>query len=333
MQKYTILIVGGAGYIGSHMVKMLSQDGHQVVALDNLSTGFAEAARFAETLIVGDLADPALLDQLFTDYQFDAVMHFAAASLVGESIGNPAKYYRNNVSNTLNLLDVMVDHKVLNFVFSSTAAIFGEPEYTPIDEQHPKNPINPYGASKQMVERILEDYASAYFLNSICLRYFNACGADPEGHLGEMHNPETHLIPLVLQAASGRRDNIKIFGVDYATLDGTCVRDYIHVLDLCDAHRLAMHQLLEGKLKGVEVFNLGNGDGFSVTEVIDCAKEIVAKDAKTIDVIVDSRRSGDPAVLVADSAAAKKNLDWHPTLNKLNQMISHAWAWEKKFNE
>lgn len=329
MKKYSIFIVGGAGYIGSHMVKMLAQDGHQVIVLDNLSTGFSEAARFGEKLIVGDLADEALLDQLFTDYQFDAVMHFAAASLVGESMENPAKYYRNNVSNTLNLIDAMVKHQVLNFVFSSTAAIFGEPEYTPIDEHHPKKPINPYGTSKLMIERILEDYALAYSLNSVCLRYFNACGADPEGELGEMHDPETHLIPLVLQAASGRRDNIKIFGTDYPTPDSTCVRDYIHVVDLCDAHRLAIHKLLDDAINGAEVFNLGNGDGFSVKEVIDCAKEIVARDAKKIDVIKDRRRPGDPAVLVADSATAKMNLDWQAEFNELDQMISHAWAWEK----
>ena len=332
MQKYTILIVGGAGYIGSHMVKMLAKDGHRVIVLDNLSTGFAEAARFGEKLIVGDLADEALLDQVFTNYQFDAVMHFAAASLVGESMENPAKYYRNNVNNTLNLLDAMVKHKALNFVFSSTAAIFGEPEYTPIDEKHPKNPINPYGASKLMVERILEDYSSAYGLNSVCLRYFNACGADPEGELGEMHDPETHLIPLVLQAASGRRDNIKIFGTDYPTPDGTCVRDYIHIMDLCDAHRLAMHQLLGEQLKGAEVFNLGNGDGFSVKEVIDCSIGIVAKDQKIIDVVEETRRAGDPAVLVADSATAKQWLGWQSEFNQLNQMISHAWVWEKKQN-
>ena len=294
------------------MVKMLAQDGHRVIVLDNLSTGFSEAARFSEKLILGDLADEALLDQIFTEYKFDAVMHFAAASLVGESMENPAKYYRNNVSNTLNLLDVMVKHQVLNFVFSSTAAIFGEPEYTPIDEQHPKKPINPYGASKLMIERILEDYTVAYSLNSVSLRYFNACGADPECELGERHDPETHLIPLVLQAASGRRDNIKIFGADYPTPDGTCIRDYIHIVDICDAHRLAMHQLLDGALNSSEVFNLGNGDGFSIKEVIDCAKEIVAKDAKTINVIEQTRRAGDSAVLVADSTTAKNNLGWQP---------------------
>jgi UDP-glucose 4-epimerase len=327
---YTILIVGGAGYIGSHMVKMLSKDGHRVIVLDNLSTGFAEAARFGDKLIVGDLADEVLLDQLFTEYQFDVVMHFAAASLVGESMENPAKYYRNNVSNSLNLLDAMVKYQVFNFVFSSTAAIFGEPVYTPIDEQHPKNPINPYGASKLMVERILEDYASAYSLNSVCLRYFNACGADPEGDLGEMHDPETHLIPLILQAASGERGEIKIFGTDYPTPDGTCVRDYIDIFDLCDAHRLAMHQLLDGKLKGAEVFNLGNGEGFSVKEVIESTKLIVAKNQKTINVVEQSRRAGDPAVLVADSTSANNKLGWQPKFNQLNQMISHAWQWEKK---
>jgi len=330
MQKYTILIVGGAGYIGSHIVKMLAKDGHRVIVFDNLSTGFAKAARFGEKLIVGDLADEVILDKVFTKYKFDAVMHFAAASLVRESMENPKKYYRNNVSNTLNLLDTMVKYKVQNFVFSSTAAIFGEPEYIPIDEKHSKNPINPYGVSKLMVERILEDYASAYGLNSVCLRYFNACGADPEGELGEMHDPETHLIPLLLQVASGRRDNVKIFGTNYPTPDGTCVRDYIHIIDLCDAHRLAMQQLLNQKLKGNEVFNLGNGYGFSVKEVIDCAQAIVTKDLKQIDLVEAPRRPGDPAVLVADSARAETILGWQPEYRKLDKMISHAWNFEKK---
>jgi len=329
MQKYTILIVGGAGYIGSHMVKMLAKDGHRVIVLDNLSTGFAEAARFGDKLIVGDLADEALLDQLFTDYQFDAVMHFAAASLVGESMENPAKYYRNNVSNTLNLIDAMVKHKVLNFVFSSTAAIFGEPEYTPIDEKHPRNPINPYGASKLMVERILEDYASAYGLNSVCLRYFNACGADPEGELGEMHDPETHLIPLILQAASGRRESISIFGTDYPTPDGSCVRDYIHIVDLCDAHLKGMGAMLNGQLSGANAFNLGNGEGFSVREVIQSASDVVAADDKQIMVLEQARRAGDPATLVATSRRANAVLSWHSAHPALEMMIADAWRWEK----
>jgi len=329
MQKYTILIVGGAGYIGSHMVKMLAKDGHRVIVLDNLTTGFADAARFGEKLIVGDLADESLLDQIFTDYQFDAVMHFAAASLVGESMENPAKYYRNNVSNTLNLLDVMVKHQVLNFVFSSTAAIFGEPEYTPIDEQHPKNPINPYGASKLMVERILDDYAAAYGLNSVCLRYFNACGADPEGDLGEMHDPETHLIPLVLQAASGRRDNIKIFGTNYETPDGTCIRDYIHIMDICSAHALSLHKILKKEIKGSNKFNLGNGNGYSVKEIIEASKYIIKKDKKYIKVIEVNRRNGDPEILIADNKKAKKILEYESEKSSLKQMIHDAWEWEK----
>jgi UDP-glucose 4-epimerase len=330
VQKNTVLVVGGAGYIGSHMVKMLAKEGHQVVVLDNLSTGHAVAAGFADVFIEGDLADQQLLDKIFTDYNFDAVMHFAAFSIVGESVSNPAKYYRNNVSNTLNLLDAMVEHQVLSFVFSSTAAVFGEPEYTPIDEEHPKNPINPYGKSKLMVERILEDYATAYGLNSVSLRYFNAAGADPDGDLGEMHEPETHLIPLILQAASGRRENIKIFGTDYPTPDGTCVRDYVHIVDLCDAHRLAMHQLLADKLKGVEVLNLGNGDGFSVKEVIDCAQTVITEENKSINAVEVSKRAGDPVILLADSTKAKKTLDWQPQFNKLNLIISHAWKWETK---
>jgi len=331
MQKYTILIVGGAGYIGSHMVKMLALDGHRVIVLDNLSTGFRHSARFGEKLIVGDLADKALLDQIFSDNKYDAVMHFAAASLVGESIQNPAKYYRNNVSNTLNLLEVMVKHHVLNIVFSSTAAIFGEPVYAPINENHPKNPINPYGASKLMIERILEDYSVAYGLNSISLRYFNACGADPEGDLGEMHEPETHLIPLVLQAAAGRRENIKIFGTDYPTADGTCIRDYIHVVDLCDAHKLAINKLLIERQKGADVFNLGNGNGFSVREIINRAIDITTQDQREIEVIEVERRPGDPAVLVADSVKANEKLGYKPKYSDINMIISHAWEFEKNY--
>lgn len=329
MQKYTILIVGGAGYIGSHMVKMLAKDGHRVIVLDNLSTGFAEAARFGEKLIVGDLADEALLDQLFTDHQFHGVMHFAAASLVGESMTNPSKYYRNNVSNTLNLLDAMVKHSVKHLVFSSTAAIFGEPEYTPIDEDHPKNPINSYGASKLMIERMLEDYAAAYGLNSVSLRYFNACGADPEGELGERHDPETHLIPLVLQAASGRRESISIFGTDYPTPDGTCVRDYIHIVDLCDAHLKGMGAMLRGQLSGAQAFNLGNGEGFSVREVIQCASDVVAADDKQITLLEQARRAGDPAILVATSKRANAVLSWYPAHPALEGMIADAWRWER----
>jgi len=241
-----ILVVGGVGYIGSHMVKYLGKKCCSITVLDNLSSGHRDAVLCGE-LIVGDLADCEFLDRMFEEYSFDVVMHFASSIMVGESVVNPSKYYRNNVANTQNLLDAMVDHGVNQFIFSSTAAIFGEPEYTPIDEKHPKAPINPYGRSKWMVEQMLEDYDRAYGLKSVCLRYFNAAGADPECELGERHDPETHLIPLVLQAASGKRDAITVFGRDYDTADGTCIRDYIHVNDLCDAHWLAIQRL---KTKG-----------------------------------------------------------------------------------
>lgn len=245
-------------------------------------------------------------------------------------MSEPAKYYRNNVANTLNLLDAMVKNKVLNLVFSSTAAIYGNADYTPIDEQHPKNPINPYGESKLMVERLLQDYAQAYGLRSVALRYFNACGADPEFELGEMHNPETHLIPLVLQAASGRRDTICIYGEDYSTADGTCIRDYIHVQDLCQAHELAMVAMFKSTLTGANQFNLGNSEGFSVKQVIDVAKAIVEAEGLSITVQVAARRLGDPAVLVADATQAKTALNWQPQYHELDTIIRHAWVWEKK---
>lgn len=323
-----LLLIGGAGYIGSHMAKQLVCAGHNVVVLDNLSTGFRDQARYGE-LVEGDLADTALLEQLFNKYAFDGVMHFAAASLVGESMQDPSKYYRNNVVNTLNLLDVMVRHGVKNFIFSSTAATFGEPEYVPIDEAHPQQPINPYGASKLMVERILQDYHNAYGLNSICLRYFNACGADPEGELGECHDPETHLIPLILQAASGRRESITVFGRDYATDDGTCIRDYIHIEDLCSAHLLAMRTLTDGVEQGALAFNLGNGQGYSVQQVIETVEAVVAEDGCSLTVKEGSRRAGDPAVLVADATRARETLNWQPCYADLRTIVEHAWAWEK----
>lgn len=324
-----ILVVGGAGYIGSHMVKQLALTGHDVVVLDNLTTGFRSLAKYGK-LVVGDLADISQLERLFREHSFDGVMHFAASSLVGESVSDPAKYYRNNVAGTLNLLDVMVRHNVLRFIFSSTAATFGEPEYTPIDESHPQAPINPYGASKLMVERILKDYASAYGLNSVCLRYFNACGADPEGELGECHDPETHLIPLVLQAASGRRASITVFGRDYPTEDGTCIRDYIHIEDLCSAHALALDMLISGRKSGALAYNLGNGEGFSVQQVIEVARSVVAEDGYSLKVDEGARRSGDPAVLVADASRAKTELGWSPRFADLETIVGHAWCWEKQ---
>ena len=320
-----ILVVGGAGYIGSHMVKQLALSNHEVITLDNLSCGYKDAVKYGE-LVIGDLGNANVLDQLFSKHKFDAVMHFAAFIEVGESVIDPAKYYRNNVSNTQVLLDAMVKYDIKHFIFSSTAAIFGEPQYTPIDEAHPQSPINPYGRTKLMVEQILEDYDTAYGLKSTCMRYFNAAGADPDGELGERHNPESHLVPLILQAASGRREDIKIFGHDYPTDDGTCVRDYVHINDLCEAHSLALARMQK---TGVSArYNLGNGQGFSVQQVIDAAKAVSGKDFK---VIVTDRRAGDPAVLVADSTLAKKELSWQPKFDQLENIIETAWQWEINF--
>jgi len=327
--KDKILIVGGAGYIGAHMAKMLANSNHEVVILDNLSTGFRHLAKYGE-LVVGDLADTHLLENLFRSHDFSGVIHFAANSLVGESMANPAKYYRNNVAGTLNLLDVMLRHEVKNLIFSSTAATFGEPEYTPIDEKHPQRPINTYGTTKLMVETILQDYATAYGFNSVCLRYFNACGADPEGELGECHEPETHLIPLILQAASGKRDAITVFGRDYPTEDGTCIRDYIHINDLCSAHALALAALMSKQKSGALTYNLGNGSGFSVQQVLDVVQAVVAEDNYHVTVLSGERRAGDPAVLVADAQKAKTELNWQPVFNNLETIVRHAWAWEKQ---
>ena len=285
--KINVLVVGGAGYIGSHMIKCLNQYGCKITVLDNLSSGHANAV-LAGDMVVGDLSDGLVLDSLFSSCTFDVVMHFASSILVGESVKDPASYYRNNVTNTQNLLDVMVRYNVKKIVFSSTAAIFGEPQYTPIDEKHPKLPINPYGRSKWMVEQILEDFDRAYGLKSVCLRYFNAAGADPKGDLGERHDPETHLIPLILQAISGRRDSFSVFGRDYETKDGTCIRDYIHVSDLCDAHWLAIKYLLDGG--DSQCFNLGNGNGFSVQEVIYICEKVTGKKLK----VIESGRRGRP---------------------------------------
>lgn len=319
-----ILVVGGAGYIGSHMVKWLARRDCKVTTLDDLSTGFAVAVRYGE-LVTGSIADPIVLDQIFASQQFDAVMHFASFIQVGESVKDPAKYYRNNFANTQNLLDAMVRHGVRRFIFSSTAAVFGEPLYTPIDERHVLNPINPYGRSKLMVEQMLEDYDHAYGLKSFALRYFNAAGADPEGELGERHEPETHLIPLVLQAASGRRGAITVFGTDYDTPDGTCIRDYIHIQCLCAAHWLGLQQLMQGAPSAR--YNLGNGNGFSVREVIDAAKRITNR---SIPVIYGERRPGDPARLVADATLAKEMLGWQPRYADLETIVRHAWEWEIK---
>lgn len=319
-----VLVVGGAGYIGSHMVKMLLGERQHVITLDNLSGGYRDAVLGGE-FVEGSLADRGLLHSLFALRRIDAVMHFASFIQVGESMREPALYYQNNLANSLNLLDAMRSHGCNRLIFSSTAAIFGEPDYVPIDEAHPQLPINPYGVSKWMVERILRDYDSAYGLKSVCLRYFNACGADPEGLLGERHVPETHLIPLVLQAASGRVDAIRIFGDDYPTPDGTCVRDYVHVEDLCSAHWLALNALQKSSRSAA--FNLGNGQGYSVRQVIDTAHEVTGR---PIEVIVEPRRSGDPARLVADARHAVDRLNWKPQHADLQTIIEHAWQWEQK---
>lgn len=305
------------------MVKMLTAQGHAVVTFDNLSSGHRDAVLGGE-FVLGDLADPAALDAVFKQYQPEVVMHFASYIQVGESVRRPDMYYRNNFSNTLNLLDAMVAHGVKHFIFSSTAAVFGEPDYVPIDELHPNRPVNPYGRSKWMVEQVLADYDHAFGLKSVCLRYFNAAGADPEALLGERHDPETHLIPLILQAASGRKVNIQVFGRDYDTPDGTCIRDYIHIVDLCAAHALAINYLRDGGIS--ERFNLGNGSGFSVQQVIDTVEKVTGHKIQVIDA---PRRAGDPARLVADSTRARAQLDWQPMFANLETIVSHAWAWEQ----
>ncbi|WP_159015896.1 UDP-glucose 4-epimerase GalE [Cognatiluteimonas profundi] len=318
-----VLVCGGGGYIGSHMLKKLAAGGVELSVLDNFSTGHREAVRWG-TLIEGDLLDPASLERAFAGRRFDAVMHFCARSLVGESIAQPYDYYANNVSGTLNLLQAMRAHDVRRLVFSSTAAVFGQPVSERIDEDHPKAPINPYGASKLMVERILADAASAYGLRSVALRYFNAAGASPDGDIGESHQPETHLIPNVLRAALGSGPALKVFGDDYPTPDGTCVRDYVHVDDLAQAHQLALAYLDDNA--GAHAFNLGNGHGFSVREVIAAAQAVSGQE---IGYTVEPRRPGDPSVLVASSEKARRVLGWSPAYTALEPIIASAWRWHR----
>lgn len=319
-----VLVAGGAGYIGSHMVRYLLSAGCRVTVYDNLSTGHRDAVDGAD-FIEGDLADCAGLERVFSGARFDAVMHFAGSIQVGESVVNPGLYYRNNLANSLNLFDAMVRHGVRNLVFSSTAAIFGEPRYTPIDEAHDKLPLNPYGRSKLMVEQILADYDQAHGLKSACLRYFNAAGAAPDGSLGERHEPETHLIPIALEVAQGRRTHMAVYGNDYDTPDGTCVRDYIHVHDLCSAHWLALQELCRNGTS--MALNLGNGNGFSVKEVIDSVAEVTGREPS---VILAPRREGDPAWLIADSRRAREMLGWNPLYSGLHDIIGHAWNFAER---
>lgn len=320
-----VLVVGGAGYIGSHMVKLLLQHGHAVTVLDNLSSGCRQAVPDAARLVVIDLSQRGSVHQFLERNEFDAVMHFASFINVADSVRDPAGYYQNNITNTLKLLDAMVANRILRFVFSSSAAVYGHPDHSPVDEAHALRPINPYGFSKFAVERMLADYERAYGLQSVALRYFNAAGADPDGTLGERHDPETHLIPLLLQAASGRHDEVEIFGRDYDTPDGTCIRDYVHVNDLCQAHLSALERLQLG-LPG-EIYNLGNGNGFSVLEVI-CAVERVT--GKRVPVRDAPRRPGDPARLVADATKARAELGWSPRFTDIREIVQHAWNWELK---
>ena len=318
-----ILVVGGAGYIGSHMLKRLQNTNHEVEVLDNLSTGF-------ETNTLGfpfHKCDLANKDHVYSILQnkYDLVMHFASYINIGESYINPQKYYENNVHNTLNLLSCMIDLKILNFVFSSTAAVYGEPESIPISEDQKINPVNPYGQTKAIVENILKDYDKAYGLKFMSLRYFNACGAHPDGTIGERHDPETHLIPLILQAASGRKDKVKVYGDDYPTKDGTCIRDYIHVMDLAEAHLLALEDLYQNQSS--EIYNIGNNQGFSVSEIVNAAKEITQK---KINIEISDRRKGDPGQLIADNNKIIKNLKWSAQYSDLKTIISSAWQWEQK---
>jgi UDP-glucose 4-epimerase len=319
-----VIVAGGAGYIGSHMVRMLLESGFYPVVVDNLATGHAEAVGEA-TFRKGDIGDAAFMAPLLREFQPQCVMHFAAASLVGESMTAPAKYWRNNLVQTLALLDTMVECGVKQFIFSSTAAVYGNPIEVPITEQHPQNPINPYGNSKLAVERTLQDYSRAYGLRSITLRYFNAAGAHPDGSIGERHEPETHLIPLVLQVASGRRKEMARFGTSFPTPDGSCIRDYIHVQDLCTAHLLALKKLGEGAQ--TTVYNLGNGNGHSVTEVIEAARRVTGHPIPVRD---DPPREGDPPVLVADARRARAELGWVPQYAEIETIIAHAWQWERR---
>ncbi|MGB5830370.1 MAG: UDP-glucose 4-epimerase GalE [Thiohalocapsa sp.] len=319
----SILVTGGAGYIGSHACQALARSGYLPITYDNLVYGHRWAVRWGP-LEEGDIGDRARLGAVIDQYQPAAVMHFAAYAYVGESVLDPGKYYRNNVAGSLTLLEAMRDHQISRFIFSSSCATYGIPEQTPIGEEHPQRPINPYGASKLMIERMLGDFDVAHGLRSIALRYFNAAGADPGAEIGEAHDPETHLIPLVLDAAAGARPAITIHGSDYDTPDGTCVRDYIHVTDLAQAHVLALQVLEQGGSS--TSYNLGNGQGFTVREVIEHATRITRRD---IPLIIGPRRAGDPARLVGDAHRARRELGWQPRHADLDEILVTAWRWHQ----
>jgi UDP-glucose 4-epimerase len=320
-----ILVTGGAGYIGSHVVAELDQRKQSVIVYDNLSKGHDQAIPEGVPLIVGNIADKELLGRTLREHGIDTVIHFAASSLVGESMQRPSDYYNNNVAGTLALLDTMLECGVKRLVFSSTAAVYGEPQEWPIDEDMPLRPSNVYGRTKLIIEQMLNDFSRAYGMIYVSLRYFNAAGASPGGLIGEDHLPETHLVPLVLKTAWGENEAIHIFGTDYPTADGTCIRDYIHVADLADAHVLAAEYLTEAK--EAKIYNLGSESGYSVRQVIDRAKAITGVD---FPVSEDLRRSGDPAVLVASSARIKRELGWLPKSSSLDTIISSAWEWHRK---
>ncbi len=322
----SVLVTGGAGYIGAHACKVLAGAGYMPIAYDNLVYGHSQSVKWGP-LEEGDIGDSLRLETVLQKYNPTAVMHFAAYAYVGESVENPAKYYRNNVAGTLTLVESMRNCGVQNIIFSSTCATYGMPEQIPIGEDHPQYPINPYGRSKLMIEWILRDFSAAYNFKFVSLRYFNAAGADPDAEIGEDHHPETHLIPLILDVALGKRNQLEIFGTDYDTPDGTCIRDYIHVSDLANAHLLALEYLRDGGQSNV--FNLGNGNGFSVREVITVARELTGCDILCVE---SERRPGDPPVLIGDSEKIRQVLDWNPVLNQLKTIIETAWQWQKKIS-
>jgi UDP-arabinose 4-epimerase len=320
----TVLVTGGAGFVGSHACKALSRHGFTPVVYDNLSHGHEDAVRWGP-LERGDLLDRTRLGEVIAAHNPAAIMHFAAFIAVGESVTDPGKYYRNNVAGSLSLMEATRDHGIKAFVFSSTAAVYGLPEVVPIPEGAPKLPINPYGHSKWMVECMLRDFGEAHGLKSMALRYFNAAGADPDGETGERHDPETHLIPLALDAAAGDGKPLTVFGEDYDTPDGTCIRDYIHVADLAEAHVAALQALLDGA--GSNAYNLGTGNGFTVRQVIDTVEKVTGR---AVPHSIGPRRAGDPASLVADPSAANRDLGWRPLMSDLDSIVATAWAWHQK---